>query len=76
MFVTSYTGKASQHTASTLVRGARNDVGLVLVGNIVDGQSVLVVTVADITAEVLLIRATVDKALSIVNVAVTGGTTR
>lgn len=76
LFMLSMRGKISQRTASTLVRGARNDVGLVLVGDIVDGQSVFVVTVADITAEVLLIRATVDEALSIVDVTVTSGATR
>jgi hypothetical protein len=43
-----------------------------LVGDIVDGQSVLVVTVADITSVVLLVGTTVHNALSIVGVAVLG----
>lgn len=41
-----------------------------LVGDVVDGQCVLVVTVADVTAVVLLVRSTVDNALSVVSVAV------
>jgi hypothetical protein len=41
-----------------------------LVGDVVDGQGVLVVTVADVTAVVLLVRSTVDNALSVMSVAV------
>jgi hypothetical protein len=41
-----------------------------LVGDIVDGQSVLVVAVADVTAVVLLVRSSVDYALSVVSVAI------
>jgi hypothetical protein len=46
-----------------------------LVGDVVDGQSVLVVTVADITSVVLLVRTTVHDALSVVSVAVLGRAT-
>ena len=52
----------------TDVGSARDDlsgVGAVLVGHIVDGESVLVVTVADITAEVFLVGSAVNNALSI-----------
>jgi len=52
----------------TDVGSARDDlsgVGTVLVGHIVDGESVLVVAVADVTAEVLLVRSAVHNALSI-----------
>jgi hypothetical protein len=44
------------------------------VGDVVDGQGILVVTVADITAVVLLVGATVDDALSIVCVAILAST--
>lgn len=50
------------------VGGARDDlagVGAILVGNVVYGQGVLVVTIADVTAEVLLVGAAVDDALGI-----------
>ena len=50
------------------VGGARNDLsglGAVLVGYIVDGQGVLVSTVADVAAEVLLVGAAVDDTLGI-----------
>jgi hypothetical protein len=43
-----------------------------LVGDVVDGQGVLVVTVADITSVVLLVRTTVHDALSVVSVAILG----
>ena len=62
----------------TLVRSARDDgrsVEALLVGNIIDGQCVLVVAVADIAAVVLLVRSTVDDALSIVDIAVLGRAT-
>jgi hypothetical protein len=45
-----------------------------LVGDIVDGQGILVVTVTDITAVVLLVGATVHDALSVVCVAVLAST--
>lgn len=57
----------------TDVRSTRDDLagfGTVLVGDIVDGEGVLVVTVADIAAKVLLVGAAVNNALSIVGVAV------
>ena len=41
-----------------------------LVGDVVDGQSVLVVAVADVTAVVLLVRSSVDNALSVMSVAI------
>jgi hypothetical protein len=47
-----------------------------LVGDIVDGQGVLVVAVADVTTIVLLVRSTVDNALSVVSVAVLTVATR
>jgi hypothetical protein len=45
-----------------------------LVGDIVNGQGILVVTVTDVTAVVLLVWATVDDALSIVCVAILAST--
>lgn len=45
-----------------------------LVGDVVDGQGVFVVAVADVTAVVLLVGSTVDNALGIVDVAVLGRT--
>lgn len=59
-----------------LVRSAGDDGGGVralLVGDVVDGQRILVVAVADVAAVVLLIRTAVDDALRIVNVSVLGG---
>jgi hypothetical protein len=54
-----------------------DDVGDVcLVGNIVDGHGVLVVGIADVTAGVAGVWATVDQALGIVDVAVSGGTAK
>lgn len=50
------------------VGSARDDLsglGTVLVGDIVDGEGVLVVAVADVTAKVLLVRSAVHNALSI-----------
>ena len=52
----------------TDVGSARDDlsgVGTVLVGHVVDGESILVVAVADVTAKVLLVRSAVHNALSI-----------
>lgn len=46
----------------------------VLVGDVVDGEGILVVAVADVPAEVLLIWATVDDALGIVGVTILGST--
>ena len=65
---------------STDVRSARDDGTSVteanFVGDIVDGQGVLVVTVANVTAVVLLVRSTVDNALSVVSVAILTVATR
>lgn len=50
------------------VRSARDDlsgVGAVLVGHIVDGEGVLVVAVADVTAKVLLVGSAVHNALGV-----------
>lgn len=60
------------------VRGDRDDVGHVadLVGGIIDGQCVLVVAIADIASVVALVRATVHKALCIVNITVSSSTAR
>lgn len=58
---------------STLVGCARDDGGglrACLVGDVVDGQRVLVVAVADIAAVVFLVRASVDNALRVMHVAV------
>lgn len=60
---------------STNVGSARDDgasANALLVGDVVDGQGVLVVAVADIFAIVLLMGSTVDNALAIVSVAVLG----
>jgi len=65
---------------STDVRSARDDCTSVteanLVGDVVDGQGVLVVAVANVTAVVLLVRSTVDNALSVVSVAILTVATR
>lgn len=47
------------------VAGDRDDQGLGLVGDVVDGQRVLVVAVADVAAVVARVGATVDEALSL-----------
>lgn len=67
----------------TLVRVGRagvaspgDDGGGGLVGDIVDGQRVLVVAIADVAASVASVRSAVDQALSIVDIAVTRGTAR
>jgi len=62
---------------STLVRDLGDDVGDVgLVSHIVDGEGILVVTVADVTALVALIGSTVDNALRIVDVTITLGASK
>lgn len=62
---------------STLVRNLGDDVGDVgLVSHIVDGEGILVVSVADITALVTLVGSTVDNALSVVHVAIALGTSK
>src|SRR5690606_38219909 len=55
-----------------LVGSARDDGGVAAVGHVVDGEGLLVVTVANVTAEVLLVGSLVRQALSIVHVAVLG----
>ena len=60
---------------SSDVRGAGDDgagADALLVGDIVDGEGILVVAVANVTTVVLLVGATVYNALSIVGVAVLG----
>ncbi len=47
-----------------------------LVGDVVDGQGVLIVAVANVAAVVLLVRSTVDNALSVMGVAVLAAATR
>ena len=52
----------------TDVGSARDDlsgVGTILVGHIVDGEGVLVVAIADVTAEIFLVRSAVHNALSV-----------
>lgn len=56
------------------VAGPGDDGGSSLVGDIVDGEGVLVVTIADVTASVAGVRSAVDQALGIVDIAVTRGT--
>lgn len=56
-----------------LVRGARDDVGGVLVRHVKDGQGVLVVAVADVTLAVGLVGTAVHEALGVVHVAVAAG---
>lgn len=67
----------------TLVRVGRasvaspgDDGGSGLVGDIVDGQRVLVVAIADVAASVAGVGSAVHQALSIVDIAVTWGTAR
>ena len=60
----------------SLVRCAGENSGVLLVGDIVDGQGVLVVAVANVTAYIFLIRAFVYKALSVVDITVLGSTAR
>lgn len=55
---------------STLVAGNGDDARVGLVGDIVDGEGILVVAIADVMAQVLLMRAPVNEALSIVDVAI------
>lgn len=57
---------------SSFVRSAGDDgcgVGTILVRYVVDGEGVFVVAVANVAAEVLLVGATVDDALSVMDVA-------
>lgn len=58
------------------VGGNGDDFGERFVSQIVDGEGILVVAVADLTTKVLGVGATVDEALSVVNVAVLGSTSR
>jgi hypothetical protein len=55
---------------NTLVTGDGEDGGVGLVGDIVDGEGVLVVAVADVAADVLGVGTAVDEALGVVDVAV------
>jgi hypothetical protein len=58
---------------STDIRGARDDTRSILAGlvsHVVDGESILVIAIADIASEVALVGATVDEALGIVHIAV------
>lgn len=55
-----------------LVASARDDGGVSLIGDVVDREGVLVVTVADINSTVALIRAAVLEALRIVDVSILG----
>jgi hypothetical protein len=57
-----------------LVAGDGDELGVLLVGDVVDGEGVLVVAVADLAALVLLVGALVDQALGVVDVAVGGRT--
>lgn len=63
---------------NTRIVGDGDDLGVVslLVGDVVDGEGILVVGIADIASKVTLVRATVDHALSVVDVAVSGSTAR
>jgi hypothetical protein len=64
---------------SALVGCAGDDgrsVGSVLVRNIVDRESIFVVPIADVAAIVLLVRASIQHALGVVNVAVQFGAPR
>lgn len=54
----------------TFVAGVGQDDGSFLVGYVVDGEGVLIVSVADLTACELCIRAAVDEALCVVDVAI------
>lgn len=59
---------------STFIRCDGQNHGCLLVCHVIDRQRVLVVAVANLTANIGLIGATVDEALSIVNVAILGCT--
>lgn len=54
----------------TFIRGHRDDLRVLGVGHIVNGQGILIVAVADVAAEVLLIGALVNKALRLREVSV------
>lgn len=60
----------------TFVRGAGDDASVGLVGYVVDGKTILVISVADIAAKEFRVRAPVLQALSIVNVTVLSSTAR
>lgn len=59
---------------SASVAGCGDDGGSGLVSDVVDGEGVLVVTIADIAASVPGVRSAVDQALGIVDIAITRGT--
>lgn len=54
----------------TLVRDARDDLGVRFIGDVVDGERVLVVAVADLDAVVARVGPAVDEALGVMDVAV------
>lgn len=60
----------------TFVRSTGDDAGVGLVGYIVDGKTIFVVSVADITAKEFRVRAPVLQALSIMNVTILSSTAR
>ena len=65
--------ESGQRTGGTLVAGAGDDVGRLLVGHVKDGERVLVVAVADLALVVALVGPAVDDALGVVDVAVAAG---
>jgi hypothetical protein len=72
--VLSVENPALMSVRSTLVRDLGDDVGdISLVSDIVDSQSIFVISVADITALVALIRTTINKTLRIVDVSIALG---
>lgn len=60
----------------TFVRSAGDDFGFGLVGYVVDGKTVLVVSVADIAAKVFRVWALVPQALSIMHITILGSAAR
>lgn len=61
---------------NTFVRGAGDDAGVSLVGHVVDGKTIFVVSVTDIAAKVFCVWTLVLQALSIVHITVLGSTAR
>lgn len=61
---------------NAFVRSAGDDASVGLVGYIIDGKTVLVVSVANIAAKVFCVWAFIPQALSVVDVTILGSTAR
>jgi hypothetical protein len=63
---------ALMRVGSTIVRGDRDDCCVLLVGDVVDGQGVFVVPIANFSPLVLFVRPMIDETLRVMDVTILG----